>query len=577
MTLQTIKLSQIKTTKANPRKLFDEKSIEGLAQSILTDGLLQNLTVAKLTTTKGKYTIICGERRFRALSLLLEQGDIDKDFEVHVEVKENLSKDEILRIATVENVQREDLTPLEEAKAIEALIQDGEELDDIVSKTGLSLTTIRRRLTLTNLSDDAQTALSEGNIKLAHAEALSLGVKEEQDNILERVIDDWYDADDIKEFFFGELPSLAIAIFDKKLYKGTFTSDLLAEEDTTYFNDVEQFMELQRAEAVKLVEQHSETADWAELFEGYFQSWIYGEPEEGEKGGVIVHLHESGKVEVHENLVKHTVSNDVVETLEPKPKATYGAPLIRYMAMHKSMAVQEVLLSNPRTLKELSIVRKICGFESHASLRYFAQAEDTTSKSYVKVNQICLEILSMFKETDENSTWEDLAYMFRIFDQTEAYNILKALSDSQLDKIQNLFTALEFGAVYLDMLDTCDESLFNKVATDLKVDMREFWTPDEGFLKRRNKVQLQEIVNESGNSKHFHNIDKFKKGEIVKSLANVFAKAENLEAPDADELKSVFWLPEAMSFPAIDPDKAPRESLEENIEDYEPEAEKMVA
>lgn len=77
------------------------------------------------------------------------------------------------------------------------------------------------------------------------------------------------------------------------------------------------------------------------------------------------------------------------------------------MAMHKSMAVQEVLLSNPRILKELSIVRKICGFESHASLRYFAQAEDTTSKSYAKVNQICLEILSMFKETDENSTWED--------------------------------------------------------------------------------------------------------------------------------------------------------------------------
>ena len=167
--------------------------------------------------------------------------------------------------------------------------------------------------------------------------------------------------------------------------------------------------------------------------------------------------------------------------------------------------------------------------------------------------------------------------MFRSFDQTEAYNTLKALSDSHLDEIQNLFMALEFGAVYLDMLDTCDESLFNKVATDLKVDMREFWTPDEGFLKRRNKAQLQEIVNESGNSKHFHNIDKFKKGEIVKSLANVFAKAENLEAPNADELKSVFWLPEAMSFPAIDPDKAPRVSLEKNIEDYEPEAEKMVA
>ena len=100
------------------------------------------------------------------------------------------------------------------------------------------------------------------------------------------------------------------------------------------------------------------------------------------------------------------------------------------------------------------------------------------------------------------------------------------------------------------MLDTSENTLFNAVAMDLKVDMRDFWTPDEGFLKRRNKAQLQEVINESGNQKHFHNIDKFKKGEIVKSLGSVFAKAETLEAPDADELKSVFWLPEAMSFPA---------------------------
>jgi len=189
------------------------------------------------------------------------------------------------------------------------------------------------------------------------------------------------------------------------------------------------------------------------------------------------------------------------------------------------------------------------------------------------MNKACIEILSMFGEVDETSTWEDLAYLFNCFSQREAYNALKALSDSQLDEIQNLFTALEFGSCHLDMLDTSENTLFNVVAMDLKVDMREFWTPDEGFLKRRNKVQLQSIINESGNQKHFHNIDKYKKGEIVKSLGQVFAKAKTLEAPDADDLKSVFWLPEAMSFPAIDPDK----SLEENIETCESEPEQMVA
>jgi len=577
MTLQTIKLNQIKTTKANPRKSFDDKSIEGLAQSILTDGLLQNLTVASPTTKKGKYTIICGERRFRALSLLAKNGDIEKTYEVKVEVKDDLSDDEILRLATVENVQREDLNPLEEAQAIAVLVKDGENLDDIIAKTGLAKSTIRRRMSLLNLSENAQEALSEGKLSLSLAEALSVGTKAQQDEVLDDALNGYSDAEDIKSYFFDDLPTLSMAIFDKELYKGDLTSDLLSEDDTTYFNDVEQFMELQRTEALKLVEQHSKAADWAELVEGYFSSWHYAEPEEGEKGGVIVQITSSGAVEVHENLVKVSADNDVVVELTPKPKATYGAPLIRYMAMHKSMAVQEVLLSNPRTLRELAIVRKICGFKAHSALTYFTENDETTSKSFDLMNKACIEILSMFREVDETSTWEDLAYLFNCFSQREAYNALKALSDSQLDEIQTLFTALEFGSCHLDMLDTSENTLFNVVAMDLKVDMREFWTPDEGFLKRRNKVQLQSIINESGNQKHFHNIDKYKKGEIVKSLGQVFAKAKILEAPDADDLKSVFWLPEAMSFPAIDPDKAPVESLEGNIETCESEDEQMVA
>ncbi len=133
MTLQTLKLSQITPVADNPRKTFDEQSIEGLAQSILTDGLLQNLVVAKPKGKKKKHPIICGERRFRALTLLQERGDLDKEYAVAVEIKDDLSAEEILRMATVENVQRENLPPLEEAQAIAALIQDGEHLDNITA------------------------------------------------------------------------------------------------------------------------------------------------------------------------------------------------------------------------------------------------------------------------------------------------------------------------------------------------------------------------------------------------------------------------------------------------------------
>lgn len=122
MTTTTLKSSQIEISKENPRKNFDDATIEGLAQSIKTEGLLQNLVVAKPKGKKKKHPIICGERRFRAIQYLIEKGDLPKDYEIAVEIKEGLSDEEILRMATMENMQREDLSPLEEAEAIRMLV-----------------------------------------------------------------------------------------------------------------------------------------------------------------------------------------------------------------------------------------------------------------------------------------------------------------------------------------------------------------------------------------------------------------------------------------------------------------------
>jgi ParB family chromosome partitioning protein len=123
MTIETLPITKIEASKENPRKRFDETSIAGLAQSIRTDGLLQNLTVGKPSGKKKKYPLICGERRYRAIKLLIENGDLPKDFEVPVEVRADLTDEETLRIATIENVQRENLSPLEEAQALSSLVK----------------------------------------------------------------------------------------------------------------------------------------------------------------------------------------------------------------------------------------------------------------------------------------------------------------------------------------------------------------------------------------------------------------------------------------------------------------------
>ncbi|MAF98642.1 MAG: hypothetical protein CMH26_08415 [Micavibrio sp.] len=87
--------------------------------------------------------------------------------------------------------------------------------------------------------------------------------------------------------------------------------------------------------------------------------------------------------------------------------------------------------------------------------------------------------------------------------------------------------------------------------------MRENWRPDGMLLTPYDptiKEQLSAIINEAGCSLKFGNGQGYKKGELVEAMAKHFAHVLTLEAPSADELKAMFWIPEAMQFPAIDPD-----------------------
>lgn len=575
----TLKLSQIIASNANPRKAFDEDSITGLAQSIKTDGLIQNLVVAKPKGKKKKHPIICGERRFRALTLLQEQGDLPKDYEVSVEIKEGLSDEEILRLATVENVQRENLSSLEEAEAIKTLVQDGSKLDDIVAKTGLTVSTIKRRLALTNLCDAAKEALSEGELTLSKAEALSIGSHEQQEHVLNRATSSYNDAEDVKDMIVGNLPALSMAIFDKELYTGDYTSDLLAEEDSTYFNDFDQFYALQKQAAEKLVEEHLKTAEWAELTEGYFSSYEYGKAEEGATGGVVVILRHNGEVEVREALLKTKADKDTTEALK-KPRATYSKPLVRNMSMHKSIAVQSALLENPRSMKEIIVASKLAGFgynwNAHGHVSYFND-EETVPPALVQINAVAKQVYSLFAEAPDDFTWAEFYTLSRKHSHEDIYEHVKSFTDEQLEAVQIFLEALEFGQCAVDFLDTNENSLFNKVARDLNVDMRNYWRPDEAFLKRRNKLQLSSIIHEAGCSQKFGNGNGYKKKDLVDSMSKHFQHVLTLESPTEDELKAQFWLPEAMQFPAIDPDATTEPDVEEIESSAQPDDEESYA
>ena len=479
-------------------------------------------------------------------------------------------------MATVENVQRENLSPLEEANAIASLIKDGEKLDEIESQTGLTTSTLRRRLMLLELSAEVTQAFTDGELTLSQAESFALGSHEEQDRILKQVLNGWCDSpEDIKDALIDEKPNVALAIFDTALYEGDYTSDLLAEDKTTYFNDREQFDELQKQAAEKLVDEYSQSHDWAELEEGYFSSWQYDKTEDEGAGGVIVNLRPTGEIEIHKRLIKPEIDESNVVALKPKPKATYGKPLVKYMNMHKCVAVQNAILNNPRKAKEILVAKKLATFKDHPCLRYFDDGE-RHSGSLDAINAKARVLLSYFDKGDEESTWSDLRDLFQ-YDVQDTYYAVQSLLDEQLEDIALTLEALEFGTVYLDTLDTYEDSVSNHVANALSVDMREQWRPDEAFLKRRNKEQLHGIIQNAGCSLKYGTAQGYKKGELVSSMAKHFAHVLTLESPSADELKTQFWIPEAMQFPAIDPDNVQEDTPERDLENIEDEDQEQIA
>lgn len=161
-TIRMVRISRIEPNREQPRKKFEEHTLEELAESIRQHGVIQPLIVQE---KNGYYEIIAGERRWRAAKLAGLT-------ELPVIVRE-LSVQEAMQISLIENIQREDLNPIEEATAYQRLIDEfnlkQEELADRVSK---SRTAITNSLRLLKLTKDVQEMVAEGVLSGGHARCL---------------------------------------------------------------------------------------------------------------------------------------------------------------------------------------------------------------------------------------------------------------------------------------------------------------------------------------------------------------------------------------------------------------------
>lgn len=571
MTLQSVTLSSLQPPAHNPRKLIDADGIEGLAASIKADGLLQNLVVVP---AKGsRFRIISGERRYRALKLLAERGDIGADFAVPVEVRKKLGKDDALRLATVENLQREDMHPLDAGAALAALIRKGATLDDLAVRTGLSTTTIKRRLALNTLCDEARTALADETISLAQAQALTLGGPEGQRAVLEEIESgrDRLDADDIRDHFLDDRVPVAAAIFARERYTGSLTTDLFQDDATSYFDDTEQFMALQ-AEAVEaLAAQHRETAAWVDVTHTHRPpTWQYDEVAPGEPGGVLINLAPNGRVEIVEGLARcaeldeDTADEAAEMPLAPvlKRRVSVPAPLCRVIARHKTLAVQEVLLASPRKAREIAALRQLMAFKPHGAWREAAKAAES-GIAYAALDAQLRIVASQLGLEDADEGWQALDGS--CLDDGDLYERLKSLSDADIERLLTLLAVVPFGQANGDRLDT-GGSLFNAIAQDLAIDMRNHWRPDADYLGRLTRPQLVAVAQECGFSDGHSALHAWKKAELVNGLLRHFELARSAPAPTPAQEKARAWLPSTMRFPAVDPG-APADAAGEVADD----------
>ena len=185
-----VKITKVEPNREQPRKKFDEDALLELSESIKQFGLLQPILVQD---RKDYYEIIAGERRWRAAKLAGLK-------EVPVIIK-NLTEQEIVEISLIENIQREDLNPIEEAQAYKRLLNEFNlKQDEVAERVSKSRTAVTNSMRLLKLSDDVQRMVIDEMISTGHARALlSIEDKDQQYYYAQKIFDEKLSVRDVEK------------------------------------------------------------------------------------------------------------------------------------------------------------------------------------------------------------------------------------------------------------------------------------------------------------------------------------------------------------------------------------------
>lgn len=181
--LLDIKIAKISLNPKQPRIVFNPEKLQELSQSIQVKGIIQPILVRE-KEEKGEYELVTGERRLRATTLA--------GFDSILAIVKDVSEKELLEITLIENIQRQDLNPIEEAVAYQNLLQEHSYTqENLAKRVGKNRSTITNLLRLLNLPEVLKSDVSEGRLSSGHARAvLSLDNDFEKERLAKKVIEE---------------------------------------------------------------------------------------------------------------------------------------------------------------------------------------------------------------------------------------------------------------------------------------------------------------------------------------------------------------------------------------------------
>lgn len=222
-----LSLKDVQARRDQPRKDFDINALQVLADSIREHGVIQPILVREMEFTPGKYEIVAGERRFRAA----EMAGLD-EIPVAIMTGDDL---EVAKVALIENVQRKDLNPVEEAMAYRVLMDKfGLTQDQVATQAGKNRSTVANLLRLLDLPEEVLTMLRDGSLSAGHARALlPLEDDEKEVSLAQRIVE--------KELSVREVERMVAAIKRAEQEEET-PEEAPLDQRSVYMKDLEERM-----------------------------------------------------------------------------------------------------------------------------------------------------------------------------------------------------------------------------------------------------------------------------------------------------------------------------------------------